>query len=110
MPYPPGGTAVVKLDHATAPVGAFTVGAVPQALKVVVEAAPPESVNLKLRGRSVRVEMSSDPGPTGTLLGGGDSAIPEILVAARPPAEVILALDSGVRRICSAWLDAVIPG
>ena len=36
--------------------------------------------------------------------------IPEILVAVAPPAEVILALDSGVRGIWVAWLAAVIPG
>ena len=30
LPYPPGGTAVVKLDQATAPVGALTDGAVPR--------------------------------------------------------------------------------
>jgi len=40
---------VVKPDHATAPVGALTVGAVPHALKVVVNVwttAPLESVDL----------------------------------------------------------------
>jgi hypothetical protein len=34
LPNPFGGVAVVKLDHATAPVGAVTDGAVPQALNV----------------------------------------------------------------------------
>jgi hypothetical protein len=40
---------VVRPDHATAPVGALTVGAVPQALKVVVNVsttAPAEMVDL----------------------------------------------------------------
>ena len=101
---------MVKLDHAMAPVGPLTVGAVPQALKVVVNEAPLESVDLYLIGRSVPVAMSSDPVPTGTLLGGGDRAIPEILVAVPPPAELILALDSGVSSIWFAWLAAVIPG
>ena len=49
LPYPPGGTAVVRLDQATAPVGALTDGAISQALKVVVNVnatAPAETVEL----------------------------------------------------------------
>jgi len=49
LPYPPGGAAVVRLDHATAPVGALTDGAIPHALKVVVDRSttpPPEKVEI----------------------------------------------------------------
>jgi len=68
LPNPFGGVAVVKLDHATAPVGALTDGAVPHALNVVVKDATtpaPEMVDEYVIGRSVLGVMSRYPVPAG---------------------------------------------
>jgi hypothetical protein len=111
-PYcPPGGTTVVRVDQPTAPVGALTEGAVPQALKVVVKVRttpPPETVDLYVIGRSVLGAMSIDPVPGGRPLEAGTT--PESLVAVTPPATVTLALEAGVSGSSVAWLAAVIPG
>ena len=95
-----------------APVGAFTDGATPQALKVVVDrntTPPPEKVEIKVIGRSVRGAMSTDPVPVRKPFRSVGGTIPEIRVAATPPAPVTLEPDSWVRSIPSAWLPPVMP-
>jgi hypothetical protein len=84
---------VVRVDHATEPAGAVTVGVVPQALNVVVKSsttAPSETEDVYVIGRSELCEMTSDPVPAGMSFAGGTT--PEMRTA-RTPAAVILVAD-----------------
>jgi hypothetical protein len=95
---------VVRVDQATTvPLGALTVGAVPQLLNVVlkVKVVPPaETVDVYVMGRSELEAMSSVPVPAGTRALAGTT--PVIFVAAAPPGPVTLADDSAVSGISPA--------